>query len=398
MIAQYVYTETDAPGPYKKEGGFKYKCVNLPFFEDSPLDRQTRINNLRPLLEVGSGEFFAYRAVDFDPFISADKFAELPKDYIYLETVAKRFIFGRLATSGTNHGRPRTPFHQGIVLEQSDLNTLMSEFNANSGGIRPRPIDMAFWSGWANPRGEVEVNAIELDEGDFCIPNQDAMELSATQNDAYIKNPQLIRDCLNRFASAIYHNQNILLPPSAKEDFPQIMSIATHMVPQGLGWLLGFTTLGAPKLPKNFEPSAPAVGISEKETDFVANHFVQLWTDVILYAYDNGFDISLAQSVDRLASMFRFQQGGTEPDKKLQSVLTLPLLAFVLTDADFADNDDLVNRCVAGIGGLGLPSGFRSNDAQKEFINWIQSAEIALNNAHGRGATVDQLSNLAVLA
>lgn len=396
MIAQFVYGETDAPGPYRREGGFKFKCVNIPRFDSTSGDLATRINQIKPTLDKGNVEFSSYRAVEFDTFMSDQLFLALPKDYVFRQTSPSEFVFGRLFTSGDSHGRPQTPFHQGIVFTTQDLPNLLQELNLNSGTIRPRPIDLAFWKGWQNPRGELEVNKVELNPEEFCFPVLTDAQLSGEQHVAFDNHKESVADILNRVATSLYAGQNMLLPNTTHNYFPQVFSIATHMLPQAFAWILGFTTLGVPKDNSSFQPSAPILGVTTVGTNFSVAQDIAIWSDAICFAYENEFDSQLMQMVDQVSDLFKFSQNGPSNPAKYRPTLSTALIAFLLLNSVFVDDEDLIDRAVKAIGILGLPSAYRSAESREQFKTLITDPSIALSLSGERATLLERFRTLPV--
>jgi hypothetical protein len=373
MLAQFIYTETNAPGPYRKETGFKFKCVNIPDFASAGGLLENQLQALKPILERGAAEFVSYKPVEVDPFMPDEKFAALAKDYVYRQISQTAYVFGQLFTSGENNGRPNNPFHQGLVFEESNLTPLIETLNSTVKNVFPRPADLSYWDGWQYPRGEIEVNAVELSQ-EFCAPKLSPQELSVQHHSAFDLDPLTAEDVLARYATSLYFDQDLMLPASARPFARHLMSIASHAIPQRLAWRIGFTTLGVPKQDPTFKAHVPTIGVAPTDIPFVAQRIPKTWARAVAYAYQNGFDIDFNQMVDTVGGFFKFNSTHIEIGQRFFGPLSIGLLAFLMVDEDYLQDQSLVHDVLGALLELSMPASIKSREARIGLDNLLASS------------------------
>lgn len=381
MIIQFIYTETDVPGPFKKEGGFKFKCVVIPrsFQLGEPNDSQL-IGGSETLLNSALPDFAGYRAPSVGVFTSDEEFSELPKEYVFSHLSAGHYAFGRLFTCGVNHGRPGTPFHQGFVVDSAGSKQLQDYLNRTSNHLHTRPIDFAFATPWMNARGEDEVNAALIDSDSFPKIGLQAADLSKLHHDVYDDHPKS-KEILSQFAQAIYEAKDIHLPTDLHPNFSNWVSLLTHLIPQSVAWRLPFNSMNGEPVgsPNGF----PQIVLSDKEIQPLSTE-VRAWVDVVDYILTNSLDTELTSKIDELVGVFYAGGANSDNSYKFHPALAITLLAFLILDDAMvlgSDADEVVDRALNSLLALGVPPYFESEQTKRLFESSLSEGDRILHHA-----------------
>lgn len=381
MIIQFIYTETDVPGPYKKEGGFKFKCAVVPkaFQAGEPSDSQT-IAGAEATLNSALPDFAGYRAPAVGVFTSDDEFAALPKEYVFSHMQSGHYAFGRLFTCGVNHGRPGTPFHQGLVFDSASGKPLVSELNARTGRLLPRPIDLAFSGTWQNVRGEDEVNASTIDGNSFPTLDLRSPDLAQLHHSVYDSEPDRVV-VIGQFGQAIYDAEDFHLPTKFQQDFAPWVSLLTHLIPQPVAWRLCFSSLGSDQL--GASNGFPQLLLGDRSAKSLSPE-VRVWADVVEFIYANSLDTELKNKVDELVGLFVAGGAASDSSYRLHPALAMTLLAFLtLEDALAPDSeaDSLADRALSSLLALGLPPYFESEAAKQAMDEMLSDGDRLFHHA-----------------
>lgn len=377
MIVQFLYTETDAPGPFKVEGGYKFKVALVPTAfggvqgESVPESLEPELNRVLP-------HFTSYKAPEVGVFMSAEEFSKLPREHVYLEISSAIYGFGLLGTCGVNHGRPGTPFHQGFVFAENDFTELLSVVNQKSPEVRPRPIDLAFVSGWLTARGEIEVNAATFGSDDFPFVTFRQAELSQIHHQAFGASSNALA-IFRDFGQALFDSTDMCLPKESKNVFSQWVSLLTHLVPQSTSWRMFYSSLDA--FGPRTEPGIPRFSLGETTGQAKFSPEVEIWARVIHRVYDAGLDTDFLPLLERVVRFFAFPVMNEVQSQKNRPLLTMALLAFLfMEEALFDDSDpDLADDALDALISLGLPRRYRSEQTKSEVLEILNAGDRLLH-------------------
>lgn len=376
MVVQFIYTETDVPGPFKVEGGFKVKCAVVPKeFDDANTNSVALIAASESKLNKILPEFASYRAPKVGVFMSDEEFASLPKEYSFGITSDGTYYFGRLFTCGVNHGRPDTPFHQGFIFDSTDINKVITVLNSKANGFGPRPADLAFAANWVLARGETEVNAAEIGSHSFPFPELRSADLSQIHHQAFDASDNA-KEIVTRFGKAIYFGSDCALPMEEQARFSNWVSLLTHLVPQVLAWRMPFTSLqgASTSVPHS---TFSAVRLGGSQTNGGVSSAVEVWSEIVMHAFNNGLDTELVAGIDSMTSNFLASSTVADPNAKYRNALSAVMLAYLFMDQDFFEDETsvLADRVVNACFEIGFPSGYRSESARDLVGNWMDSGD-----------------------
>jgi hypothetical protein len=377
MIIQFLYTETDAPGPFKVEGGYKFKVALVPS-EFGGVAGESVPQALEPELNRVLPHFTSYKAPEVGVFMSADEFAKLPRDHVFISTTGKSYGFGLLGTCGVNHGRPGTPFHQGFVFEEDDYKELLRVINQKSPEVRPRPVDLAFVSGWLTARGEIEVNAATFGSDSFPFVTFRQADLSQIHHQAFdsSSNPLAI---VRHFGQALFDSTDMRLPMDSKTFFSQWVSLLTHLVPQSTSWRMFYSSLDA--FAQRSEPGIPTFSLGESLSQGKVSPEVEIWSRVIHRVYSSGLDTDFLPLLERVIRFFAFPVMNDVPSHKNRPLLTMALLAFLFMEEALFDESEpeLADDALDALISLGLPRRYRSAETKSEVQAILNSGDRLLH-------------------
>ncbi len=170
VLISFLYTECQSPGPYKVEPGFKIKSLAAwDSTTGNRMDQEIATNpvlseEVRKLVEHSVGSFPNYSAPEFSPFATREEFLHQDLAWGIYEVAAGKLLILRQATSGTSYGRPGNPFHQGIVIDKSELVNYIKSAAERFGILNIRPVDLLLWPSWLLVRGEEELEKSTLDQ------------------------------------------------------------------------------------------------------------------------------------------------------------------------------------------------------------------------------------------
>lgn len=400
MIIQFVYAETDRPGPFKVEGGFKFKCAVIPEAFASA------ISNAGQVIQESGGkldsilpEFAGYRAPNVGVFMSDAEFTGLPKDFVFTANGRGTFAFGRLFTCGVNHGRPNTPFHQGFIFDAQDLSQLKAELRRRSSGVSERPIDFAFSNAWVNPRGEDEVNSVEITDKSFPYPALRQADLSHIHHQAFNATIQKT-DLLESFGQSVFNNEIFTFPEEQTPLFANWVSLLTHLIPNMMAWKTLFSSIS--ESPSQLaSPDALLRIVTGQSTTQAISPSVRTWASVAQHAFEAGLDTELIAGVDQMSKLFYGAKQTGEHSKQLRSGLTPLLLSYLFMEqALFSEEEKvaLADNIVEALIDIGLPFAFKSEVGRELIGQWMDSEDRLINAASQSDLFLGRLLDLQVYA
>ena len=398
MIIQFVYGETDKPGPFKVEGGFKFKCAVIPNAFGVGVENQAAvIQASAPKLDSILPEFASYKAPNVGVFMSDAEFAALPKEYVFTANGRGTYAFGRLFTCGVNHGRPNTPFHQGFILDDADRGKLLAELKRTNAGVALRPIDFAFANVWVNPRGEDEVNAVEIDGSSFPYPNLREADLSHIHHQAFDSSSEPI-SVVEAFGQAIFDNKTFKFPQSLAAHFPNWVSLLTHSIPNPLAWRTLFSSIA--EIPSQLPGSnALFTIVTGAGSTSATKSSVKTWAEVVRHAFDGGLDTELFAGVDAMSKLFYGAHQNDSPEQVLRSGLSPLLLAYLFMEQalfDEGEQEQLADNIVDALFEIGLPVAFKSESSREQIGEWMDQGDRLVNSATRGDLFLGKLLDLQV--
>ena len=399
MIIQFVYAETDVPGPFKVEGGFKFKCAVIPeSFLANVEDPNDAIQASGEKLDSILPEFAGYRAPNVGVFMSDAEFAALPKDYVFTANGRGTFAFGRLFTCGVNHGRPNTPFHQGFIFDDQDRKALSTELKRRSPAVSLRPIDFAFGNSWVNPRGEDEVNNVEISEKSFPFPELRQADLSQIHHQAFDSSSSGLA-LVESFGQAVYDNTRFTFPEAESARFANWISLLTHLIPNMMAWKTLFSSIPEKLSELAANDSLLRIETGSMNSSQPINQPVKTWAYVVEHAFVGGLDTELISGVDQMSKLFYGSKEHNTSNEKLRSGLTPLLLSYLFMEqAFFADDEqqELADSIIDALLEIGLPMAFKSEAGREQIGEWMDSGDRLIHSATQGDLCLGKLLDLNV--
>jgi hypothetical protein len=394
MILQFIHTEADTPGPFSQIPGYKFKSVKVPSDVSITEDEaRTLIQGSEAKLNSVLNGYVSYRAPELTVFMTEDELAAIPRDYVYALNDSNVFSFARLFTSGTNHGRPGNPFHQGFVFDREDLRPFIERVNSKAAGMKPRPADFSFSPHWATARGEVQVNAAEIPEA-FPYPDFDGGELSFRHHAAFDSTANAPA-VLFQYGQALYEGGDMTLGPQTKANFGAWVSLLTHLIPQVLAWRVQFTSLSAGRTVVG--TNLPRIDIDNDLPTRTPDPSVVAWASLILDLIENYADSELTTLIDEVVDAFTAPP--QQPGAPLSRSALLPALlaGLLLDDLFYSDKKiELADKAVNALGALGMPSSYRSDEAKVAILARIEGSELLIHQSGAAQGVLGLLKNIPV--
>ena len=366
MIFEFTYTECTSPGPFKKETGFKVKSARIYKLaadqdnadgsiveafdtedEDGNLIQETLNeviqNNSR--LDAATTHLGGFEAPYIGPFSTPEEFASIQKGFIYdlvrFPEGGLAWILARLSTSGPANGRPGNPFHQGILIMNKPAKvTLLNHSTANSELEYPRPIDILTWSGWLNPRGDVQVDASNLRSSDLPFPEISAESMSVQHSMFVAEQGELALDVFSNVARAFMRGLPVALPGKDTEEFRTWVSVVSHLIPPSVSWFCGFGSTWRNPVPTFKELGLPQFYWNKQ---FAQEDIeVESWAYLVSKVFEYDLDLLAYDSINQVDMAFRW----TNEDHVSYALVPLALGVLGLSAEDFGeDSKDIAVEC-----------------------------------------------------
>jgi hypothetical protein len=272
VIATFIYTECQAPGPFKTEPGFKVKDLKVWKSQSNKIYHESvRDENrfeLEQLVMEAVGSLPNFEPPSMSPFITTTDFLALEKQWLYYLLPSGRYLFARMSTSGLTHGRRGNPFHMGIIFDKDDLSPILEFWRKSSSQEQIfSPADLYTWSGWQDPRTSEDVEEATLSEGSFPMP---ALLPKARVIDdfSYLSEHRAeIRTALVAIEKSYVNRSQANFGSDDSWNFLKQASIATTLLPPNLSWV---TALSSTQEIRQFEgKSGWARGLIHGQTELV---------------------------------------------------------------------------------------------------------------------------------
>ena len=241
MIATFIYTECQKPGPFKAEPGFKIKDVKLWKTGDDRIFHQkiTSSNSadIEKLVMEAVGSLPSFEPPTMSPFITQADFLQLEKQWIYFRLASGYLLFARMSTSGFTHGRRGNPFHMGILFDNSSLQSMLKFWRKASQKRQLYvPGDLFTWTGWQDPRTAEDLEKAELTSDQFPMP-------ALMQKTRFIEDRNYINQHRSEIRTALVaiensYNKHVPAEFGAEDswNFMKQVDIATLFLPTSLAW------------------------------------------------------------------------------------------------------------------------------------------------------------------
>ena len=327
MFVGFIYTECQSPGPFKEEPGFKFKSVvdfNLNGRKADKQEIETTLNSV-------TAAFMPYKAPTIDVFMKPDDFKNLEKQWSYQGISSGKYAFVRQFTSGVSNGRPDNPFHQGFVIDASELGLLIQESTEISEVSFPRPVDFHSWNDWLTPRGDVELEDAKLESNNPPFPERnDASRFRAIETLVEAK-PEASGRILSDFEASLTSGLNLAIAADSADEFLTWVSFLTHLIPMGSAWKFPFTS--SPHGAK-LETSDGTIAIYRgPQTD--RGRTTSPWVELAKTVVDYGLQAEIEALIGEISRTLAF------PGKEASENLVALPLAFCMMPKSVLEEDIL---------------------------------------------------------
>jgi hypothetical protein len=379
MIFEFTYTECTSPGPFKKQTGFKVKSARIyeinaestslraDFFrsfdtedqDGNPIqDTLNEVVAHMSELDAATTHLGGFSAPLIGPFSSPEEFAGIPKGFIYdlVQLPERKFawLLARLSTSGPANGRPGNPFHQGILITSGDSKMLLKVHATQYSKLEyPRPIDFFTWTGWLNPRGDIQVDASNLRSSNLPYPEISAEEISVGHSEFVTRHGDFAIEVFKSVERSFLNSSPVGLPGDESEEFRSWVSVVSHLIPASAAWFCGFgSTWTQPST------SVQNIKLPNKETSLNFPQFywsknIQIdfdgdtsWAYLASKVFEYELDMVVYDSINQVDKAFSWS---AIDGAMSYALLPLPLAILGLTQEDFGDDGDLVATACAEI-------------------------------------------------
>jgi hypothetical protein len=367
MIFEFTYTECNSPGPFKKQTGFKVKSARIyKLAADSnkpdgilfeAFDTEDENGQLIPdvlseviannhRIDAATTQLGGFSAPLIGPFSSPEEFAAIPKGFIYdlVQLPGGQFawLLARLSTSGPANGRPGNPFHQGILVSSGKAKKgLQNHAIQNSELDSPRPIDFFTWTGWLNPRGDIQVDATNLRSSDLPFPEISAEDMSVEFSEFISEHGEYAIEVFKNVERAFLNSLPVDLPGSESEEFRKWITVISQLIPSSVTWFCGFGSTWT-------QPSSSMQSIKLKDRDRLLN-FPQFywnkegpkdidgataWAYLASKIFEYELDLVVFDSINQVDRAFSWSAIN---DSSQYALIPLPLAVLGLTLEDFGE-------------------------------------------------------------
>lgn len=261
LLAQFIYTECQAPGPFAAQPGFKIKSA-------SDAAGSANVAELRPLLERAVQSVKSnYSPPTVDDMTSVAEFLALPRTLRLEELGDGSGVLFHLFTTGVSNGRPRNPFAHGLLFDTSAGSPGAAD--AVSLGLVARPADLWAGEGWLTPRGDVEKEQTTV--GPIPRLSDRSPALDSRREELYRMAPGL-RAAVFAAVERMY--------PSTGSSGPRILvvtddpgvcagwvSVVTRLMIPSVAWQFSFSTREDPVSPATQGGRYRIAGIAASDSD-----------------------------------------------------------------------------------------------------------------------------------
>lgn len=383
MFVSFSYTECVAPGPFKKESGFKFKSVVQNNLGENPLPSLGP--EVQAILDKASGAFLPYRAPEIDPFMTREQFNALEKQWSLQRLDDSHTMFTRMFTSGVSNGRPGNPFHQGFVFSRSETLAIIRS-TADLADLQfARPVDFHDWADWLGPKGDAELEVSELEEDNPPLPALDTGAWGIRISALASSEPQRTLALLAEFEACVREAGVCKVVSKGTEDFLTQVSLLTHLLPIEPSWRLEYSTT----------PTAwaklPALVMTESNA--VSSAVPGPWSELAFEVLRSGRIVDIDRAIGQLTSVLTFAE-----DKPASWLTALPL-AVAMTPAETFDPElgtKLAKQCDALLTGLPVPVSWNSARDSELLLDQFLSPNQLLRQFSRSEAVYRKLSDLPV--
>jgi hypothetical protein len=250
VIATFIYTECQSPGPFKSEPGFKVKDVKIWKTRDGKVFHGTisdaNKSQIENLVMEAVGTLPNFDPPNMSPFITMTDFLALEKQWIYHQLPSGNVAFTRMSTSGLTHGRRGNPFHMGIVIDRADFSSIFKFWRLRASADQIlSPADLYSWTGWQDPRTAEDVEAAILSEDNFPFPTL-LPKPRAIDDTEYISNNRAeIRTGLLAVERSYSERSQAVFGSSNSWEFLKHAAIVSSFLPTSLSWSIAISTTDA---------------------------------------------------------------------------------------------------------------------------------------------------------
>jgi hypothetical protein len=242
VIATFIYTECQAPGPFKTEPGFKIKDLKVWKSQANKIYHEAiREDNkveLEQIVMEAVGSLPNFEPPSMSPFITTTDFLALEKQWLYYLLPSGRYLFARMSTSGLTHGRRGNPFHMGVIFDKDDLRPILEFWRKSSSQDQIfSPADLYTWSGWQDPRTSEDVEQAVLSENNFPMPTL-LPKPRVIDDSSYISEHRAeIRTALVAIENSYINRSQAVFGADDSWQFLKQSSIALSLLPPNLSWV-----------------------------------------------------------------------------------------------------------------------------------------------------------------
>lgn len=391
MVTHFIYTECQSPGPYKKEPGFKIKSAVASEFlsEVDVFDA----NSTKATLEKAVGQLAAYMPPEISPLASRLEFDSYPKSWVYVELpeelavdegipAVRSFMFARMFTSGFAGGRPRNPFHEAYVFKSTDGKRVVDYCGEFTYPLLPRPIDLVCSSGWQNPKGDIELERVELSTTDIFEPQTFEARLQNNIRPLFLKNLDDTRWMLARFADALFDAKSFAIESTSIDEFYDWANLLFHLIQAPLTWRIDFSDTWSKPNATSSTGSLWRVFRGGGSQEVPSEDALAL-AEFVVTCFELGAELELFTAFDWLSERVVVDANN------LAGSLPLLVLAFLMLDEQLfpEEHEDDDESALGLLHQLGVSVRWRSANAKQEVVQRIEEAQdIRLNDG--------QLANL----
>lgn len=368
MFVNFLYTECNSAGPFKKEPGFKFKSVA---FHPSPSEGLSVVGSIEAKLDAITGSFLPFEAPTISPFMSQQDFERLDKVWSLQETRAGNFVFTRQFTSGVSHGRPDNPFHQGFIFTTDDIDWIVRSTEELSGMEFARPADFTSWGDWLTPRGDDQLEAASFDQGNPPLPGINSVEWGQRIEELHFSDIDRSTSIISGFETAIRQGSNFGVHADTDLEFLNWVSFLTHLLPLIKGWQTRFTSTNAGS---NF-PSAIDQICIYRQQELNVSSTQSNWTRIVQLILESGLVIELDRAVGLVSRAYEFSSPGRS------SALDALLIAACSLDSSLFE-DHLASEVASCldlvVGGINQPGKVLDFQAAERILDLFEKQESLL--------------------
>lgn len=291
MIISFIYTECQAPGPFKVEPGFKIKELALwktaagKVYHDSL--RPDNSSAIEQAVMEAIGYLPHFEPPAMSPFITNSDFLALEKQWVFVRIPSGKYLFARMSTSGLTHGRRGNPFHSGILFDPESLSAMLAFWKkAKELPQVFSPADLLTWQGWQDPRTTEDLEKVVLTPDGFPMPILRPKKRAVDDRGYLQENRAQIRTAFMAVEQSFMSSSPANLAAQNSWDFMKQVAITCSVLPPSLTWLRHISSapnnsvyLGKPGWTKAFlHAQAPVSGISSGNT----------WANFAMYVFEKN--------------------------------------------------------------------------------------------------------------